>query len=90
MESFADSRCELCCNLFRYNFQHWTWVLDATGYWYKFCPNCTCKAEKSLDHALKNAGGPMIERMVGTRLLDIKKSGIAGAANDDFAKRRRL
>ena len=43
-----------------------------------------------MDHALKNAGGPMIQRMVGTRLLDIKKSGIAGAANDDFAKRRRL
>ena len=44
-----------------------------------------------MDHALKNAGGPMIERMVGTRLLDIKKSGIAGTANDeDFVKRRRL
>ena len=44
-----------------------------------------------MDHALKNAGGPMIERMVGTRLLDIKRSGIEGAANDDdFVKRRRL
>ena len=62
-----------------------------TGFWYRFCQHCTRKARKSLDHALKNAGGPMIERMVGTRMLDIKKSGIAGTANDDdFAKRRRL
>ena len=46
----------------------------------------------SLDHALKLSGGPMIDRMVGTRLLDIKKSGISGSAtvNYDFVKRRRL
>ena len=44
-----------------------------------------------MTHALKHAGRPMMERMVATRLLDIKRSGIEGAPNDDdFVKRRRL
>ena len=61
-----------------------------TGYSYKFCPDCVRKAEETLGHAHKKADGPMSKRMVGIRLLDIKKSGIAGTAPDAFAKRRKL
>ena len=91
MQSFADNPCDLCCNLFRWNFQGWTWVLDdESKYQYKFCPKCVRHVEESLDHALKNTDIENFQDTVGKALLYLKKTGKAGTASDAFTKRRKL